>query len=186
MNAIASEFAAAKTEDAAQAASFRAIAFYTKNSTRINAPLRAGDNGKVLDSFRKAIDHGLEHLPDYGHCREPLDRRVHFSRAMLDGILRDGALHDPAFMSTSANRIDPSVLSLRNTLIHIDAKYASNISGISPDPHAREHLLRSNSTLQLLDAKLAPALGEDDPLFDPQGDAFRAELWMRQRTPEAD
>lgn len=186
MASIASEFAAAKTDEAAQAAAMRAIAFYTTNSSRINAPLRAGDNAKLLDNFRKAVDYGLEHLPDYGQAREPLDRRVHFSREMLDAIVRDGQLHDPAFMSTSAQRFDPSALSLRNTLIHIEAKYAADVSGISPDPHARENLLRSGSTLQLLDAKLEPVDDEDDPLFDAQDQAVRAELWMRQRTPEAE
>jgi hypothetical protein len=184
INSIALAFDAAKTDETAKEAAFRAIAFYTKNSTRINAPLRAGDNGRLLDAFRRAVDYGLKQLPDFGQTREPLDRRVHFSREMLDTIIREGTLHDPAFISTSACLLDSSALSLRNTLIHIEAKYAADVSGISPDPHARENLLCSNSTLELVDAKLTRVDDEDDPLFQPGNESVRAELWMRQQTPE--
>jgi hypothetical protein len=184
MAAIASEFATVTSEAATQAAAFRAIAFYTRNSTRINAPLRAGDNAKLLDQFSKAVNYGLERLPDYGQIHGKLDRRVHFSREMLDAILRVKSLDDPAFISTSGHSFDSSAYSLRNTLIHIEAKYAADVSGISPDPHARENLLRSGSTLDLVKANVHEVVDEDDPLFGSQDEAFRAELWMRQKTPE--
>jgi hypothetical protein len=184
--AIAKEFESAKSEADAQAAAFRAIAFYTKNSSRINAPLRKGEGSKILDTFRRTVDYGLERLEDYGQPRGQLDRRVHFSREMIDAIIRDGSLYDPAFISTSAHNLDPNAATLRNTLIHIiDAKYAADVSSISPDPHARENLLRSHSTLDLIKAKVAPVVDKDDPLFNPKDDSrVRAELWMRQKTPE--
>jgi hypothetical protein len=58
------------------------------------------------------------------------------------------------------------------------------VSGISPDTHARENLLRSGSTLDLVKAHVHDVVDEDDPLFGLHDEAFRAELWMRQKTPE--
>jgi hypothetical protein len=184
MVSIVNDFVGATTEAAAHSAALRAVAFYTKNSTLINAPLREGQSSQLLDAFRRAMNHGLKSLPAYGQDSESLDRRVHFSRAMLDEIVKSGQLTDPGFISTTAQPIDPATVSSRNTLIHLRARYSADVSGVSPDPHAREHLLLSNSTLKLENAHIRPIDDEDDPLYGST-DAVRAELWMRQKTPDS-
>jgi hypothetical protein len=72
------------------------------------------------------------------------------------------------------------------SVIHIvDARNAADVSHISSDPCAREHLLRSRSTLNLVKAYVVNIVDEDDPLFKAGDEsAIRAELWMRQRTPD--
>jgi len=79
----------------------------------------------------------------------------------------------------------PTVSFSVNTLIHIgDARFAADVSAISLDPHAAEHLLHASSRPTLLSASVQPIEDEDDPLFDPHANAFGAELWMRQEMPD--
>lgn len=183
MNAIAADFASADNPDAARAVAFRAIRFYATNSNAVNGPLRAGVDAPMVEVLRRAIDYGLSQLPDYGQPRDTLHRRVHFSQAKLDDIVRSGQLNDPAFTSTTALPFDNNAYSARNTVMHINARHAANIAMLSPDPHAREHLLPSRSTFALSNARVMPVDDEDDPLFDINGATVRAELWMRQNSP---
>ncbi|MGS0896005.1 hypothetical protein ACVBGC_26265 [Burkholderia stagnalis] len=52
------------------------VCFAGRAVVSARAPLRAGDNQALLDVFRKAVDYGLERLPDYGQPHGPLDRGV--------------------------------------------------------------------------------------------------------------
>ncbi|WP_225765899.1 ADP-ribosyltransferase [Inquilinus sp. Marseille-Q2685] len=176
---IGSRFAQARNRAQALEAAHQAITFITTNSNSINIPLREGRLTPELIRFRNAADYAIQNASDYGALRQ-LDRRVDFSLEFLQRILQDQELTDAAFTSTSAMPMDPSVDSpFRNTLLHIQARWAADVSGLSPNPHFQEHLLPSNSRFKILKGHIDRRDDADTDYSQP----FKAELWLEQIEP---
>lgn len=178
---IGDAFVRARNRNEAMVASQAAITFITTNSNSINNPLRLGHGSPRLEALKNAIDYGIQKSPDYGTERN-VDRRVDFSPEFLQQIFQDGILTDPAFASTTANQEDPSAdFLLRNTLLHIKARWATEVANLSPNSHFQEHLLLSGSRCRLIRGHIEKRRDDDDHMYSQP---VKAELWLEQIEPE--
>lgn len=172
-------FAAAKNKSSALAAARQAVRFITTNSNLVNAPLREGESSKNLQNFRDAVDYWIQHAPDYGQPRQ-VDRRVNFSPEFLEEILNKGILTDMAFTATTEIPMDPdATYPFRNTLLHINSRWAADVSHVSSDGHIQEHLLPSHARFQIVKGHI-----DQHDLGDfPGAHPVKARLWLQQIEP---
>ncbi|MGO6748271.1 hypothetical protein ACCS93_38865 [Rhizobium ruizarguesonis] len=177
---ISNYFAAAKDKSSALAASKQAVRFITANSSLVNAPLREGEISTNLQNFRDAVDYWIQHAPDYGQPRQ-VDRRVNFSPEFLEEILNKGILTDMAFTATTKTPMDPdATYPFRNTSLHINARWAADVSHVSPDGHFQEHLLPSHARFQIVKGHIEKHDLEGD---FPGAHPVKAHLWLEQVEP---
>jgi hypothetical protein len=177
---IAQAFRSARTEPERVDAANRAIGFWIDDSALIQPGLRRPDGpGPILEEFRRATDHGIRRKPDYGLPRPELNRLVDLPGADIEGMLTRGHLHDGAFIGAATTPVRPHAHPLRNTLMHIEARYAADVSDLVAHPNAPWHMLPSDTTLDLVAGHLQADPDPRDPAH-----ATQAELWFRQRAPD--
>ncbi|SNB71503.1 hypothetical protein SAMN07250955_108133 [Arboricoccus pini] len=170
----------AKNRGQAIKAAHQAVTVVTTNSNLINLPIRQGKLTPEIKAFRDAVNYAIQNAPDYGVPRR-LDRVVDFSVAFLNQILKAQELTDAAFTATSSVPMDPEAnRPFRNTLLHIEARWAADVADLSPDPHIKEHLLPSNARFKILRGQIRDRDGDLSDYSQP----VKAELWLEQIEPD--